>query len=322
MYLQANVVPTGGAVMVTLGTAASGNVSLSRAVSGSGGLGSFTTLYSGAPLSNTGDYCYFLDIGDQTPGPLASGVSYVYQLMDNTGSQQTGAIQPVTSMVLETTPWTKIIIGIIQGAVNAAMLPQGVNRARVFNAMPIAGNPPLPLIAINPELEVQANIPIGADNQIVGDLVQPAVFNNWTQAGQERRMFRITVVSLSAEERDFWRTFVIGTLRIATAYALSLVGADFTHDYEATSYQMSRSIDEKLPTWFAADVLWDVTLEANLKIITNYGPIDTITAPISGSTQNFNVLGGPLSGSLIETIGADLGPTLTEVQVPIVSGLV
>jgi hypothetical protein len=294
---------------------------LSRAVSGSGGLSVFTPLYSGVPLSNTGSNCYFLDIGDQTPGPLVSGVTYVYQLTDASGTQQSPGIQPVANVVLQTTPWERIIIAIIQGAVNAAVLPTGINRARVFNAMPLTGNPPLPLIAVNPELEVQANIPIGVDNQIVGDLVQPAINNNWTQAGQERRMFRITCVTLSPEERDFWRRFIISTLRIATAYALSLVGADFVRDYEAVSYQNSKESEQKIPAWYAADVLWDMTLEANVTVITNYLLIETITASVSGVLENLEMVIRNEAPPSTVGVGPEGGPALTEVEVPIVSGL-
>lgn len=319
MFLQATAIPTGGVIGISFATATSGTILLSRAVSGSGGLGAFTPLISGAPLSNTGSNCYFLDIGDQTPGPLVSGVSYVYQLTDNSGTQQSDPIQPNSNVVLEATPWTRIIIAILQGAINAAVLPTGINRARVFNAMPLTGNPPLPLIAVNPELEVQANIPIGVDNQNVGDLVQPAVSNNWTQAAQERRMFRITAVALSAEERDFWRTFIIGTLRIAAAYALSQVGADFIRDYEAVSYQTSKETQSQIPAWYAVDVLWDMTVEANVTVTTNYGPIDTIVASVSGYLDNLDITFTGISPA-VETDGVSGVPALTQVQVPIVSG--
>ncbi len=319
MFLQATAIPTGGVIGVSFATASGGTFSLSRAVSGSGGLGAFTPLVSGSPLSVTGENCYFLDIGDQTPGPLVSGISYVYQLTDITGTQQSPPIQPNANVVLEATPWTRIIIAVLQGAINAALLPAGINRARVFNAMPLTGNPPLPLIAVNPELEVQANIPIGVDDQNVGDLVQPPVSNNWTQVAQERRMFRITAVALSAEERDFWRTFIIGTLRIATAYAFSQVGADLTRDYEAVSYQASKETQAQIPAWYAVDVLWDMTLEANIKVITNYTFNETITGTVSGSLNNLQTSGSGRFG-FNDTIGVDLPDALTQVQVPIVSG--
>jgi hypothetical protein len=327
MLLQATVIPTGGVIGITFSTAISGNISLSRAISGVSGLGPFTTLYSGVPYSSVGGQCYYLDVGDQSPGPLLTNVSYVYQLTDITGTQTTNPIAPVTSMTIDSTPWTRIIIGIIQGAVNSATLPPGINMARVFNAMPMVGNPPLPLIAINPELEVQANIPIGADDPEFDYFVNPALTtNSWTQAGQERRMFRITVCSLSAEERDFWRRFIIGTLRIAAAYALSQAGADFIRDYEAVSYQASNETKLQEPGWYCADILWDMTVEANVTITTNYGLIETITAAISGYTDDLQV--SAYSEYLKDNInftttdGEEGPPVLTVVTVPIVSGVV
>lgn len=319
MFLQATAIPTGGIIGVSWATAVSGTVLLARAVSGSGGLGAFTPIYSGAPLSNTGANCYTLDIGDGTPGPLVSGISYVYQLTDITGTTQSPPIQPNSNVIIDTTPWTKIIIGILQGAINAAALPVGINRARVFNAMPLTGSPPLPMIAVNPELEVQANIPIGVDDPTIGDLIQPAQTNNWIQAGQERRMFRITAVALSAEERDFWRKFIIGTLRIATAYALSQIGADFVRDYEAVSYQVSKETTGQVPAWYAVDVLWDMTLEANVTVLTNYQTIDTITASLSGYADNLDIMFTAAAPAIISQ-GASGSPVLVETQVPIVSG--
>jgi hypothetical protein len=319
MFLQATAIPTGGVIGVKYTTATSGTVLLARAVSGSGGLGAFTPLLSGSPVSNTGAFCYFLDIGDQTPGPLVSGVSYVYQLTDVTGTMQSPPVQPNANVLIDTTQWTKIIIAILQGAINAAVLPTGVSRARVFNAMPLAGNPPLPLIAVNPELEVQSNIPVGADDPIVGALVQPATSNNWIQAGMERRMFRITAIALSAEERDFWRKFIIGTLRIATAYALSEIAADYIRDYQASSYQVSKETSSQLPAWYAVDVLWDITVESNVTVITNYNYIETITAAVSGYLDNLNItFTGEVPATSSDVIFGT--PVLTEVQVPIVSG--
>lgn len=274
--LQAFAVPTGGVIGLKLTTAVSGAVTLTRAISGASGLSSLTTLYSGSPLSETGETCFYLDIGDGTVGPLEGGKLYFYTLTDINGAATAGPMAPPSSVTLEEANYTQIVIAILQGACNTATLPEGVKRARVMNAMPLQGVPPLPMIFVNPEIVAQEEIPIGADDEHVGDLRQPATENVWTQTEQDHHMFRITCMSLNAAERDFYRTFIIATLRIAIAYAFSQFGADTKRSLEATSYQEVDSPQGMVPGFYAVDVLMSFTAVGNVKVTTSYGLIETI----------------------------------------------
>ena len=83
-------IPTGGAIRldlpdyVTPGSGV-GSITIARSVSGTG---TWTTLYSGAPVS------VYLDVGDLLPSPLVSGTAYLYQVTDGIGSGITPAITP------------------------------------------------------------------------------------------------------------------------------------------------------------------------------------------------------------------------------------
>jgi hypothetical protein len=276
-------IPSGGAIGIKITTAVSGAVTLSRATSGASGLSAWSQLYSGAPFSDTGEQCFYLDIGDQTPGPLQGGVMYVYQLTDISGSKQSNPVIPASNITVEETQYTQMLIRLLQGAINAASLPAGYKRPRVLNAMPLAGSPPLPLIVLNPELVAQQEIPIGADNEIVGDLIQPGRVNIWTQTEQDHHMFRITVFALSPEERDYYRMFIIAILRISVAYAFSQFGADTSRDFEAVSYQEVDQASSMTPGFYASDILFSFTATGNVKVVTNYDIIETITGDFDAS---------------------------------------
>lgn len=290
--INAFAIPTGGAVGLKLTTAVSGTVTLSRAVSGSGGLGSFTTLYTGVPLSNTGETCFYLDIGDASPGPLIGGTLYVYNLTDVNGTVASPPIQTPSEITLEEAPYTDLIIGLLQGGINTATRPPGIKKAQVLNAMPLAGLPTLPTIFVNPEAVSQEEIPVGVDNETAGDLIQPGRANIWTQTEQDHHMFRITVLSLNAIERNYYRTLIIGILRVAVAYAFSQFGADSSRSSEAVSYQEVDEPKSLSPGFYAADVLFSFTAVGNVKITTNYGLIERITGDFEAVL--FDTTGDPV----------------------------
>lgn len=280
-------VPTGGVIGLSFSTATCGTVTLTRSISGSGGLSSTATIYSGAPLSLTGESCFFLDIGDGSPGPLLPGTLYVYQLTDIVGTVTSPPIITASNVNISQTQYTQICIAVLQGAINAAQagnsLPPGIKWAKVMAAMPIAGQPPLPAIFVNPELVQQEAVPLGQDNENPGDLIQPGHTNIWTQTEQDRRMFRITVLSLSPEERDYYSDFIIAMLRVSVAYAFSQFGADTIHSYQATSYQEVDQTNLMVPGFYAADIMYEFVATSNVQITTNYNLIETIVATVSGS---------------------------------------
>lgn len=310
-------IPTGGAIGINLTTATSGNVSLSRAVSGSGGLGSFTSLYSGAPLSETGETMFFLDLGDQTPGPLLAGSLYVYRLTDSGGTDQSPPIATPSSIDIEQIGFEKIIISLLQGAIDTAQaggtMPPGIKWARVTSAMPLAGNIPLPAVFVNPDLIAQTYLPIGADVETVGDLRQPATENVWTNTAYARYMFRITVLALSPEERNYYRDFIKAVLRVAVAYAFSQFGADQSHSFEAVSYQEVDQTNLMIPGFYAADVLYDFSGVTNIKITTSYGVINSIVTTTNGYPDQHNTF---ITETTVVAVPGSGMPVVDVTQVP------
>jgi hypothetical protein len=267
-------------------TATSGSVVLSRATSGASGLSSFTPIYSGATLSDTGEATFFLDIGDNTPGPLQGGVQYVYQLTDVNGTVQSPPVIPASTINIERTNYSQIVVALLQGAINAAQLPNGYKPARVMAAMPLAGFPALPLIFLNEDLNQQENIPIGVDNETVGDLIQPGRVNIWTQTEQDSYMLRLTVISLNSDERYFYRDFIKAVMRMSMAYAFSQFGADLEHSFQANAYQEVDQTNNVMPGWYACDVLFSFTATANIAVTTSYDLIETILGTYSDYEGN------------------------------------
>lgn len=306
-------IPSGGAIGINLSTAISGTVTLSRAVSGSGGLSSFTTIYSGAPLSDTGETCFYLDFGDASPGPLLAGQLYVYRLTDVSGTDQSLPAMTASSVDIEWIDYEAMIVALLQGAVNTITLPPGVQKARVLSAMPLAGNPPLPLIFLNQDIVAQQYVPIGADDEKVGDL-RPGRTNVWTQTEIDRHLVRLTVLSLSASERNFYRDFVRAVVRVVFAYAFSQFGASIEHSSEAVSYQEVDQTNLMIPGFYAADVLMEFVATDNIKIVTNYQLINTITAAVS-SVLDPRIIHIDAGVSSI-TSGATGKPAVTNIQVP------
>ena len=280
--IQAFAIPTGGAIGLKLTTAVSGSVVLSRAVSGVSGLTAFTQLYSGSPYSETGETVFYLDIGDQTPGPLLNGTQYVYRLTDVNGTVDSPPVTSASSITLERQDYTQIIIALLRGSINAAgNLPDGVQKANVLNAMPLQGNPALPCIFVNPEILQQEELPIGVDDENAGDLRQPATENVWTQTEQDRHVFRLTVLSLNAVERNFYRDFIVAVLRMSLAYAFSQFGADTSRNFEATCYQSVDQTNLMIPGFYACDVLFEFVANSNIKVVTSYGIIEHIVGDIT-----------------------------------------
>lgn len=307
-------IPTGGAVGINLTTAVSGAVVLSRAVSGSGGLGAFTPLYSGSPLSDTGETCFFLDMGDASPGPLLNGVQYVYQLTDVSGTATSIPVTVASSVDIERIDFEAIVVGLLQGAVNTATLPDGVKPARVLSAMPLGGNPPLPLIFLNQDLVQQNAVPIGLDDEVVGDFL-PGRRNVWTQHEYDKHLIRLTVLSLSAAERNFYRDFVIASIRIAVAYAFTQFGADISHSFQAASYQEVDQTNLIIPGFYAADILFEFVAQGNVKVTTNYNLIETITAAVTG-TLDPTILTIDTAIGTVTASGVPASGAVTNIQVP------
>jgi hypothetical protein len=278
VFLKTTPIPTGGAVSLLFNTGVSGTIALARATSGVGGISAYTTLYSGATLTESGKNQFFLDYGDGLPSPLVSGTTYVYQLTDTDSSTvQTGGVLTPSAFNLESDGITQILIRLLQAAVTNNVPPEGVKPARITQAMPLNGIVPLPMIVITPELLQQGDQKIGEDVEL------PDKNNIWTMSEFAEFLYRVSVLATTAVERDYYRDLMIAAFKIAQAYVFQFLGDNITHTYQAASYQVSDLPNNKLPGFYGCDVMLSMIGTFNLAIFTSYGLIETITATVSGT---------------------------------------
>jgi hypothetical protein len=258
------IVATGGAV--TFNIVASGqSMSLSRAVSGIGGLGAFTEIYSGPPTP------FYVDAGDGMSGPLDPNSIYVWQLTDANGPTQSVPVQPAAQLNLQIEPITALLLRLLQCAVNSLQLPKGVDKIQVLHAMPIAGLPQMPFVTLNLDLMDQAEIPIGQ---------QVFQFDNTGTAvitGLVERNYKVSVLGKNALERDFYRDMLPPIFEIILAQVLMPAGMNVEHRYMIASGQVAKDLIGKGPGFYYADALLSFKGSLNCTVTLPTGLIAEIT---------------------------------------------
>lgn len=299
LILSPYVIPSGGAVGLAFSTAASGTIVLSRATSGVSGISAFDTLYSGAPLTDSGSGQFYLDIGDLLPGPLDISQLYVYRLTDVNGTLQSAPISPVNSVLLEPDSLTPIFMRIMQGGVDSTTLPAGINSAQVLQAMPLNGMPPLPIIVCLPELVQQEYVPIGQN--VINPVTDPNASQNiWTISEYAKRVYRVSIMSTSAIEREYYRDSIVAWWKIMLATVLQPMGYDLHHRYQAASYQVSDAQGGQQPGFYGCDVALEFIGSRNIATVSAYGLINTIA--VTGVISN-------LDGSGVTDLTLTIPPT-------------
>lgn len=278
--IQGVIIPTGGAIQLTLTTAISGNVTLARAVSGATGLGTFTTLYSGTPyvsqLDSSGNPIptLYLDTGDQLPSPLLPGTLYVYSLTDANGTAQTPPFNPAVSINLQPEPLTQIMIRLLQAGINS-LVPSSFNSnggkiPQVLHDMPLAGFPAMPFVTVNCDLVQQEEIPIGQNVQ------QPDKSGNWTIGGFAKFVYRISVFANNSPERDFYRDAVIGIFNAILQSVFVPLGKNIRHRYQAANGQVAQDNTLQIPGFYYSDVMLEFEGVMNIVVTATYGLIAEI----------------------------------------------
>ena len=256
----AMAVPTGGAVLLQFPgyfppPLAATTLTIRRAVVDSG---DWVTIYQGPPIG------VFLDVGDSLPAPLDGATAYVWQVSDGTGSVAVGPITPASSFVNEPDQLTQVLIRALQGAINTLVLPPGVQPAQVTLKMPMNGWQAMPFIVVNLDLIQQT------DTQIGEDFPSPNPANVWTLFANAKRVWRVTVISQAAEERDFYRDSLLAAFRILRATAFSPLGFDVSHTFSASSYSSSAEWEGLTPGFYGADLMLEVNGIFPAAVLTNY----------------------------------------------------
>lgn len=272
-FVSPAIIPTGGAIALTFATA-SGGISISRATSGVSGLSAWTVLASGlasGPLGPLGVNGYYLDVGDQLPGPLSAAAQWVYQITDSSGTTQTAALTPVASITIEPDPVLAVMMRLIEAGLRNITPPEGINRPRISLAMPLDNAPALPLIVIAPELDQMMEQPIGVD------VPKPDNQNIWQIMDLQKRVLRVSILSLNAVERDYFKVAVISIFKSLLGTVLAQLGQDVRHGYQAASYQQTKEALDQVPGFYGCDVMLEVTGQFNVVVTTTYGVIAEIT---------------------------------------------
>lgn len=283
--ISAYVVPTGGAIGVQFDTNRTGTIVLSRATSGVSGISSWMPLYSGAPLTETGTQQFYIDVGDLLPGPLVSGTTYLYRVIDTSGTVMSSGYQAGPRLVLESDPLQLIITRLMQAGINNLTVPASGQKCQVLQAMPIVGFPSMPFVVINNDITQQGM------QFLSEDVETPTTDNVWFMNEFVKRTWRVSVMSKSALERDYYRDALISFYKMSLAYVFSMIGQNITHDWQSSSYQVSDETGAQVPGFYGADLLLRMEGNFNLKVITSYGLITHITADVSATTSVSGVSG-------------------------------
>lgn len=261
-------VPTGGAAFLNLPgylipPSSVTAMTLARAVSGASGIGAWTQIYSGAPVP------VYVDPGDFTPGPLASGAAYVWQLTDALGTIQLGPITPVGAIISKPDYLTNLFIRLLQGAVDNLQRPAGVNHVQVTTKMPQNGWQALPFIVVNLDLIQQTEVQIGED-------VENVIDNKWTIIANAKRIWRVSVFSRDAQERDYYRDSLLMVFRVLKATVFSPLGLNVSHSFQAASGTDAKEWEGHSPGFFYADLMMEIDGLFNTTILDNYDLIEEI----------------------------------------------
>jgi len=159
---------------------------------------------------------------------------------------------------------TRIIIRLLQAAINNLVLPAGIQPAIVMTTMPLSGWPVLPFINVNLELIQQNETAIGEDVE------NPTHDNVWALFATVQRTWRVTITSPDAEERDFYRDTLMSVLRVLDAAVFTEIGLNNTHTLQAISYPAAKERDGQIPGFYCADIIMNTDSNFTTLVRTDY----------------------------------------------------
>lgn len=292
--VEMSVVPIGGAVMMKLPeylTPPSGVtfMAISRAVSGASGLSAFSTIYSGSPMPA------YVDPGDGLPAPLSAlNGGYVWNVTDDRGTTQVGPVVPASSLVPSPDYLSNLLIRLLQGGINNLVYPANIpapigGPIQVTTQMPQGGWQAMPFIVVNLDLIQQMEVGIGEDVNLPG----PLPVNQWTLWSNAKRIWRVSVFSQDAGERDFYRDSLLSIFRVLKATVFAPLGLDVSHSYQAVSGTDAKEWEGHTPGFYYADLMLEIDGVFNTTILSTYGIIREIDVNIVVVPSTFEVdIGG------------------------------
>ena len=235
-----------------------------------------TTIYSGPALP------FWLDVGDgpsTSSAPLDPNTEFTWQAIDNTGTTQATAT-PSPSISTVPDGLTQIVIRLLQAACDNApgAAVAHVQRPQVTTRMPQGGWQASPFVVVNLDLFQQSDTTIGQD------IAAPPVDGQWTLWGWARRIWRISVFSQDADERDFYRDTIMVALRALKATLFSQVGMNIRHDFQASSGTTGDEWIGQGPGFYWADVMWNLEGAFPVSMLVSYGTIEAFRVGVTIAT--------------------------------------
>jgi hypothetical protein len=280
LSIVVSAVPTGGAVVIEFPgyfppAAQATQLTISRSVAGSN---VWTVIYQGPPIGS------FIDVGDGTPGPLDPNTAFLWKAEDYSGTAISNPIMPASTFISEPDQLTQILLRLLQGAINSMVLPNGVKRPVLTIRMPTNGLQAMPFIVVNLDLIQQTEVGVGED------VPNPDNNNNWTLFANAKRLWRVSILSQDAEERDFYRDTLLAVFRVLKAAAFAPLGQNVTHTFQAASYSSVKEYEGISPGFYCADLMFELDGLFPTAVLTNYQRIQQIDACPTYVENDFEIV--------------------------------
>lgn len=271
--LKYTAIPSGGAVSLNLLSLSTANWQLNRFVNIDGNLVSGVALTLPTPvlpkLKNTPANILVVDCGDGTSQPLNPSLTYVYQFTNDKGTVSTPALPVGANIQIVQDDLTYIILRILKsGLVSLAVPAEFKNKPSVLHAMPIDGQPKLPIITVNQSYIGQTHVPLGTANENV------FLDNRVTKTALMDRIYSVAVLTTTVEEREFYRDAIIGIFTSILGPVLQKMGQDTSHDIHVDSGQVTK--DTLQPGFYFAEAMIKISGSFNVIVTSDYGIIAQI----------------------------------------------
>ncbi len=179
---------------------------------------------------------------------------------------------------------TQLFIRLLQGALNCLIYPPGIQQTQVLNQMPMNGWTAMPFIIVNLDLIEQTETEIGEDVE------NPNNQNVWSLWVNARRIWRITVISSNAEERDFYRDSLLAIFRVLKATAFQPLGLDVSHSFQAVSYTDAREWQGHIPGFYGADLMLEINGTFPTAVLTDYPLIAEVGSNPTFDPNDFTII--------------------------------
>jgi len=277
LYVTPQIVPTGGAILLSLSNTGSSGVASGIALSRTDNGGtSWTPLYSGL-LPDT-----YLDVGDGLATNLSTTGVYQYMISDvatPSVSALSASVTPSSQLTLIPDLTSETFRRLLQGAIQALVPPSGYKTPQLLFVMPLDATPQLPFMVLNLDLAQQEEVPIGlgiakenfAMEQLAADAgVASAV---WNVSGTQMRRYSLHIFSRNYLERDYWQDAMVGVL-YGLQGILATANLNLTFSYQIT--QGAVSADEAQPGFYYAQVEIDTKGISTVQIQAVIGNFDAI----------------------------------------------